>query len=142
MTEQNFKNHKRMHPFYHFFILPLCLVGLTAGVLHTFMAAGPDRYFHGLMALAFFLLFCVAGIARIYAMKVQDRIIRQEENFRHYLLTGKPLDAQLRSGQIIALRFASDAEFPTLATRAVTETLSPKQITESIQHWRADHRRV
>ena len=142
MTQQNFQNHARMHPFFHYFIMPLSLIGLIAGVLHAFMSAGPDRIIHASIAIAFFLLLCLAGLTRIYALKVQDRVIRHEENFRHFLLTGKPLDAQLRSGQIIALRFASDAEFPTLATRAVNEKLSPKQIKESIQVWRADHRRV
>jgi hypothetical protein len=142
MKTQSFSNHSRIHPFYHYFILPLTLFGLVAGLVHTFMAVGPDRYVHGLIALAFFLLFCIAGIARIYSLKVQDRVIRQEENFRHFLLTGKPLDSKLSTAQIIALRFASDAEFPELATRALNENLNPKQIKESIREWRADHRRV
>jgi hypothetical protein len=73
---------------------------------------------------------------------VQDRAIRAEEKLRYFVLTGKPLDSRLRMGQIIALRFASDEELPTLARRAAEESLTPAQIKQAIQHWRADLRRV
>lgn len=142
MPEQNFSNHSRMHPFYHYFILPLTLLGIAAGLLHTFMASGPDRFVHALIALAFFLLFCVAGLTRIYSLKVQDRVIRSEENFRHFLLTGKPLPQGIRLRQIIAIRFASDEELPGLVKRAVEEKLSPKDIKSAIKNWRADHNRI
>jgi hypothetical protein len=131
-----------MHPFYHYFILPLTLVGIAPGLLHTFMASGPDRFVHALIALAFFILFCVAGLVRIYSLKVQDRVIRSEENFRHYLLTGKQLDRQLRTKQVVALRFASDTEFVSLAARALSENLSSKAIKKSITQWRPDYRRI
>lgn len=142
MPQQNFKNHARFHPLFHYFLLPLSLVGLVAAGMGLFSASPENRMIYGLLALAFFLLFNIAGIARIYSLKVQNRVIRQEENFRHYLLAGKPLDHHLRTGQVVALRFASDAEFVELAARAVNEKLSPRQIKESIRHWRADLRRV
>jgi hypothetical protein len=59
-----------------------------------------------------------------------------------FILTGKPLPNELRVSQIIALRFASDAEFPALVERAVSEKLSNKQIKESITNWRTDYYRV
>ncbi|MBM3432629.1 MAG: hypothetical protein FJX92_06485 [Bacteroidetes bacterium] len=142
MSSQNLTNYKRYHPLFHFFLLPLCLIGLVLAVIALVKSPAEGRMVHILLALAFFLLFNIAGLARIYAMKVQDRVIRQEENFRHYLLAGKPLDRHLRTGQIIALRFASDAELVDLAARSVAENLSPRQIKESIKHWRGDHRRV
>ncbi|HRF17241.1 MAG TPA: DUF6526 family protein, partial [Chitinophagaceae bacterium] len=61
---------------------------------------------------------------------------------RHFILTGKPLDKQLRMGQIIGLRFASDEEMPALANRAAEEKLSQKDIKQAIQNWRADYYRV
>jgi hypothetical protein len=57
-------------------------------------------------------------------------------------LTGKPLDSQLNIAQIIALRFASDAEMPDLASRAVAENLSSNAIKQSIVNWRGDFYRV
>jgi hypothetical protein len=78
----------------------------------------------------------------MYSLKVQDRVIRTEENFRHFVLTGKPLDPQLRIGQIVALRFASDAEFPELAKRASAEKLRSSEIKKAIQQWRPDTYRV
>ncbi len=72
----------------------------------------------------------------------QDRAIRAEENFRYYLLTGKPLDSRLRIGQIIALRFASDAELPALAEQAIKENMSQKDIKMAIKNWKGDYHRV
>jgi hypothetical protein len=80
--------------------------------------------------------------SRGFALRAQDRAIRAEENFRHYILTGKPLDSRLRMGQIIALRFASDAELPDLAKKAVEENMRSKEIKASIKNWRPDHHRA
>jgi hypothetical protein len=79
---------------------------------------------------------------RWFALRAQDRAIRAEENFRHFILTGKPLDSRLRMGQIIALRFASDEEMPALAKRAVEEKLSQKEIKKAIKTWKPDYNRV
>jgi hypothetical protein len=80
--------------------------------------------------------------SRVFALKAQDRAIRAEENFRHFILTGKPLDNRLRMSQIVALRFASDEEFSLLAKKAIDENLSSREIKKSIKNWRADHNRV
>jgi hypothetical protein len=142
MTEQNYANHVRLHKIFHFGIMPLCIVGFIGSLINLTRASSGNLYDASLMALVFFILFNVAGLARMYALKAQDRAIRAEENFRHYLLAGKPLDSRLRMGQIIALRFASDAEFPQLVQRAANENLSPKQIKLEIKNWRGDHYRV
>ena len=142
MTPQNLANHKRYHPLLHFIILPLSLIGLVLAARGVLNASSENLITSILLTIAFFLLFCIAGIARIYSLKVQDRVIRNEENFRHFVLTGKPLDPQLRIGQIVALRFASDAEFPELAKRASAEKLRSSEIKKAIQHWRPDTYRV
>ena len=80
--------------------------------------------------------------ARAFALRAQDRAIRAEENLRHYILTGKPFPKELRMGQIIALRFASDEEFPALVQKAIAGNLNSKSIKQSINNWKADHNRV
>ena len=74
--------------------------------------------------------------------KAQDRAIRAEEQLRHYVLTGKLLDRRLTMRQIVALRFASDAEFVALAQRAVEQSMSPDAIKQAVKEWRADTYRV
>ena len=80
-----------------------------------------------------------------YALGNQNRIIRLELRFRYYQITGKriePLEAQLRFRQLVALRFASDEELPSLVERAVKEKLTPLQIKKSIMNWSPDYMRV
>ncbi len=81
-------------------------------------------------------------MVRTYALKAQDRAIRAEENLRHFILTGKPFDSRLNIRQIIALRFASDEELPTLAKKAAEENLHSKEIKQQIKDWRADNYRI
>ena len=76
------------------------------------------------------------------ALRAQDRAIRAEENFRHFILTGKPFPPGIRMAQIVALRFAPDEEFPELTARAVSEKLGGKAIKEAINNWKADHHRA
>ena len=142
MSIQNYSNHTRFDKLYHFTIVPLVLVGLVGSIVNLCTSSSSNIYVSALLVLVFFLLFLVAGLARIYSLKVQDRVIRSEENFRHYLLTGKPLDSNLHIRQVIALRFASDAEFPALAQRVLVENLSPSQIKKAIANWRGDYYRV
>lgn len=142
MSEQYYKNHVRFHPLYHYFMLPVGISGLIySGV--RLAKASPEHHIDSfLLFLAYLLLACTIALVRLYSLKVQDRAIRAEENFRHFMLTGKPLDSRLKTSQIVALRFASDDEFLTLAERAVNEKLGPKEIKQSIKFWRADYRRV
>jgi hypothetical protein len=52
------------------------------------------------------------------------------------------LDPRLTVKQIVALRFASDAEFPALAAKAAADGIDPQAIKQSIRTWRADHDRL
>ena len=81
-------------------------------------------------------------LIRQFVCKVQDRVVRAEENLRHFVMTGRLLNPSLTMNQIIALRFASDDEFLTLCEKALEEDLSSKDIKLAIQKWRADHHRV
>ncbi|MBK7560294.1 MAG: hypothetical protein IPP43_01860 [Chitinophagaceae bacterium] len=142
MAEQNFKNHTRLVPLYHYVAGMLVILGFGGSIVNLFQADAHTHYSAALLVVVFFVLILLFWYARFFALRAQDRAIRAEENFRHFVLTGKPFDSQLRLGQIIGLRFASDAEFPELAKRAVAENLSQKQIKESVKNWRADNHRV
>ena len=78
---------------------------------------------------------------RVSANKVQDRAIHAEENMRHFLLTGKPLDPRLTWPQIIALRFAGDDEYLSLTEKAIAQQMRPDDIKKAIKNWRRDEHR-
>lgn len=139
---QNFKNHARLHPPFHFFFTPAVLVLLVSSVVGAIRHPGLPSALQVLLVL----VVGVAGtLARTYALKVQDRLIRLEERIRLATLLPGNLAASsyaLSEAQLIALRFASDEELPALAERARRENLTGKAIKAAIVNWRPDHWRV
>ena len=94
-------------------------------------------------------LLCMSGalfgaviLLRGYATRLQDRIIRLEMQVRLAALGRSDLLARLKLPQLIALRFASDAELPALADRARDEGLTPKQIKQAVLDWQGDYLRT
>ncbi|MGM0852447.1 MAG: DUF6526 family protein [Bacillota bacterium] len=142
MKQQNYENHSKIDPAYHVGIALLSLITLILTITFFVKNVGTETL------LSFVVLFVVLTIIligiklRTYALQLQDRIIRTEENFRYYRLTGNSLDDTLSVKQMIALRFAPDEEFPGLVERTLTENLTAKDIKKAIQNWRADHHRV
>jgi len=146
---QTFANHTRWDPLYHFFVLPVFVLGLLLTLIHFFahITHGDlrdDIHAFLLILLAIALLLLVFKL-RLYALKVQDRIIRLEERLRLSQLLPEPLGSripELTEDQLCGLRFASDAELPKLAERALNEKLSRADIKKAIQTWRPDYWRV
>lgn len=139
---QNYSNHVRLVRGYHgytFFLLLLLIIGSISLLINSDSS-------NWLTAALLLLIACIFAsffwYARSFALKAQDRAIRAEESLRYYVLTGKTLPAGLRMGQIVALRFASDEEFPSLVDKAMQDSLSNKEIKKLIQNWRADYNRV
>ena len=142
MTEQNYKNHIRLVPGWHY-LTTLLLLALLVGSIINFVRFDPHTHFLDTLVLGICIVLCIFFLfIRLFALRAQDRAIRAEESLRHYILSGKPIDKQLRLGQIIALRFAPDEELVELSKKALSEHLSPKQIKQAIQQWKADHHRV
>lgn len=137
---QNYANHRRFVTGYHFILYTLLMLILIAGVVVAVKA--PKPMLGGFILLNGVSLVLITFFARYFALRAQDRAIRAEENFRYYILTGKPLSSGLRLGQIIALRFAGDDEYLALAERAEKEKLSANEIKKSIKNWKGDYHRV
>lgn len=142
MKEQTYRNHTRYVIGYHV-ITYLAVFALMIGSFFNVSRSAPDNlYSASLICLISVILLLVVWYLRAFALRAQDRAIRAEENFRYYILTGKPLPKELRMGQIIALRFAPDEEMALLVTRAVNEQLRGRDIKEAIRNWKPDHYRV
>jgi hypothetical protein len=139
---QTYANHTRWDPLFHFFALPVFLLLALAGVVHFIWRPGLHS---GLMFVVAVALAIVVAKTRLYALRVQDRVIRLEEQLRLVSLLPEPLRSripELTPGQLVGLRFAADAEVPKLVQRALSEKLSQADIKKSIQNWRPDYLRV
>jgi hypothetical protein len=144
---QNYKNHRRLYPFHHFIITPLSIVFLIwsfsklGDAINSGGSLSDSIYF--LIAATMFVFLPL--LARIYALKNQNRIIRLEMRQRYFEMTGKSFkekESQLRLSQIIALRFAGDAELLPLMERAIKEKMKANDIKKAITNWQEDRHRV
>jgi hypothetical protein len=126
--------------------MPLLLLLLVGSIVH----AVQHPHLAGFLLVFLIIAVVLAGLkTRMYALRVQDRLIRLEERLRLAALLPPELHPELHPGiaalsipQLVALRFASDAELPSLAARAMSEALTPQQIKATIVTWRADEFRV
>lgn len=148
-TPQTYANHTRLDPLFHFFLIPVFILGVILSLVHFFYHFRESDFrdnFHSflLIVLAVALLTVVFKF-RLYSLKVQDRVIRLEERVRLTQLLSEPLRSripELTGDQLVGLRFASDAEAPKLVERALNEKLTRKDIKKAIQNWRPDYWRV
>ncbi len=139
---QTFANHSRFDPLFHFFVLPVfALSTLAAVVLFLWHPSLHSAWRFVLLAAGTVAVFKI----RLYTVRVQDRVIRLEERLRLASLlpeSSRSRIPELTESQLIALRFASDAEVAKLADRALAEKLSRADIKKAIQTWRPDYWRV
>jgi len=142
MKEQSFKNHGRYIFMFHIVTYAAIFAVIIGSIINLANSSKENLYSASLLVVVSLILASLAWFSRRFALKAQDRAIRTEENFRHFILTGRPLDHRLRMGQIIALRFASDEEFVGLCQQAADKNLKGVDIKKAIQNWRADHHRA
>jgi hypothetical protein len=144
MPEQSYANHTKIVPPFHIGVLGLLLLTLMGSLVNLYRSVGDHEriYSASLITALSVALILVALFARVFALGAQDRVIRAEENMRHYLLAGRPLDTRLTVKQIVGLRFASDNEFVALAREAAERGMSQDDIKKAVKFWRADHARL
>jgi len=143
-VQQSYKNHAQIVFLYHRVLTLVLLLILIGSIVNLNKSWGDSTRFYSAslivaLTVAAMLLFI---FVRTFPLKAQDRAIRAEEQLRHYVLSGKLLDSRLTMRQIVALRFASDAEFVALAQRAADQSLSADAIKRDVKQWRADTYRV
>ena len=143
---QSYAHHTRWDPLFHFFVIPVFVLAvLFAIVMHLFVHLHPHPL-HGVLVTVFSIAVLIAIFKiRLYALKVQDRVIRLEERLRLATLLPEPLRSripELSESQLIALRFASDGELPGLVQETLAKKLSSGDIKKSIRSWRPDDWRV
>ena len=144
MTEQNYGNHRRLMPLYHFVLTLMVLIALGGSLylVYRSVGRGSDRIVSVLILMLVLIAFIEGFLLRIFALKAQDRAIRAEENLRHFALHGSLLNPKLSIRQVIGLRFASDEEFGELAEKAAADGMSENDIKKAVKNWRGDYYRV
>jgi hypothetical protein len=143
--EQNFKNHARFDPYFHFVLFSVLTANLIFAVIHMVRHWGTAHFTGPWIVVLSLAAFIAVFKMRIYPMKVQDRVIRLEERLRLQSLAPTEWHSQiyrLTEDQLIGLRFAADDEVVELAKQALEHNLNRKQIKQRIQSWRPDNWRV
>jgi hypothetical protein len=140
---QNFENHAKMVPGFHYVGSILLLSLLIWAVLGVVRGGGLESI---MVVIGVVTLILIGFYARSFALGVQDRVIRLEERLRMAELLPEDLRPRIHefsTEQLIGLRFASDEELPGLARRVLDEGIADrKTIKKAVTHWRADHQRV
>ena len=140
---QTLKNHTRLLPPFHFFVIPVLSINFLNEIRHLYLQ--PSRHFAWTLVVAAALL-TLGFLARVMAVTVQDRVIRLE--MRHRLKDTLPVDLhgrinELTPKQLVALRFASDDEMPALVRDVLAGNLATqKAIKERVKNWQGDYLRA
>ena len=141
---QNLQNHAKFVPPFHMFVLPVFLANVVWSIYHLVKAGiSFESVFGVLMALA---LITFALFARLFALTVQDRVIRLEMRLRLAEILPPDLRPRIPDfsvAQMVSLRFASDAELPALARKVLDEKLeNRKAIKQLVKNWQGDYLRA
>jgi hypothetical protein len=140
---QNYKNHAKNVPLFHYVLLPILMANFLFMAYRLWQDPGLSSLWNLVMAFAFIV---TALFARVFALRAQDRLIRLEERLRMRELLPPDMQARITEfspDQLVALRFASDAELPSLSATVLAGNIQKRaEIKQLIKQWRADHCRV
>jgi len=138
MSEQSYANHKRYYWPYHFVAMPILILNLLVRIAFVARWWSWPNLWEVVVAVGLLALLLAA---RIFALTVQNRLIRFEERMRLRELGIDP--SRYTTNQLIAMRFCSDAELPDLARAVAEENLrSGDAIKRRIRNWRPDYLRA
>jgi uncharacterized membrane protein YciS (DUF1049 family) len=140
---QTYANHARYVPAYHLVAFFLVFVNLVFTLVQIFRGPSLSTVMAALAAMALVLVWLYE---RVFAISVQDRVIRLEMQLRLQRVLSDDLKArigEITKGQFVALRFASDAELPALVRKVLEEKITDqKQIKMAVKDWQADYLRA
>ena len=140
---QNYGNHAKFFPPFHFFVAPILLINVIRCIVQVVRAFSIDTAFSLLVALALLVL---AFVTRIMVLSVQDRVIRMEMRLRMQQVLPEDLRDHIPEfsvSQLVALRFAGDAELPDLARKVLRDNLTDrKAIKKMVRDWQPDFLRA
>jgi hypothetical protein len=140
---QNFGNHARFFPPFHFFVAPVLLINVIRCIVQAVRAFSIGTAFAVLVALALLVL---AFVSRIMVLAIQDRVIRLEMRLRMQQILPADLRGRIPEfsvSQLVALRFAGDAELPELARKVLQENLTNRSaIKKMVRNWQPDFLRA
>lgn len=142
-SAETYKTHRKFVPLYHYVALPILMLNVLFMAYQLIMGPSLASVWALLMGIAFFL---AALFGRVFALKVQDRVIRLEERMRLAALLPADLQGRipdLTSEQLIGLRFAGDAELPALVATVLRDNIQGREaIKKMVTQWRADTARA
>lgn len=139
---QNYSNHTRFVPAFHFFVLPVLMVNVGYQITMAVRGFSAGTVIGALTSVALLL---AAVFGRVFALKVQDRVIRLEMRLRLEQVLQGPLRArigELAVDQLVALRFANDSQLPELTQKALDEKTGRDDLKKAIKDWQADEVRA
>ena len=141
-ADQNFDNHQKFVPGFHYVALPILLINVIYSGFLTATSFSVDSVIGLLVAIA---LVIVGLFARLFALGAQDRVIRLEERLRlrDLLPDQSGTIDNLTTAQLIGLRFASDGEVGALVATVTAEGIEDrKEIKKRVTNWRPDNQRL
>ena len=140
---QTFENHARLVPAWHFVAAPILLLNFGFAIYRIAKVQSLETVVGLLLAIALLILW---AFSRLFALTVQDRLIRLEMRLKLASLLPAEMCSRIPEfsvDQLVAMRFASDAELPALARRVIDEKINDrKAIKKMIKNWEPDELRA